>query len=189
MLRVIHSQSEEGTIILSDIEDGVRFNSRHILDASKRALLKQQVLVPYENPDDAAQPGFVDLQETDNVLLSADHGCIKGLQDNGLATVQIFSAADLTAPAITTADLDNPGAGDLTVTGTDFLSIPPDVSKLVLTGTGAVELTQAQVTGGGGTWSDTSIVVPAALVPGVATGTTSATVRADGQDSNTVALS
>lgn len=188
MLRVIHSQSEDGLIILSDIEDGVRFNSRHILDAAKRAALKQEVLVPFYNPDDMTQPGFVDLVESDNVLLSADHGAIKGLIDNGLATVQIFDPSDLSTPNITTADLDTPLASELTVSGTGFLSIPPDVSKLVLTGTGAVTLTRADVIAGSGTWTDTSIYVPAALIPGVAVTVTSATVTADGNDSNTVAL-
>ncbi len=188
MLRVIHSQSEDGLIILSDIEDGARFGSRTILDAAKRAVLKQEVLVPFENPNDSTQPGFVDLIESDNVLLSASHGCIAGLVANSLASVQIYSAADLTTPVITTADLDTPGAGDLTVTGTDLLSIPPDVSQLILTGTGAVTYTKAQIITGTGTWTDVEIVVPAAMIPGVGTTVTSAKVYADTQDSNVVAL-
>jgi hypothetical protein len=89
---------------------------------------------------------------------------------------------------VSSAVLDTPGAGDVTITGTNMLSVSPNVTTVTFTGTGAVTLTQSQITTGGGTVSNTSIVIPAALVPGVAVATTSVKVRADDQDSGTVAL-
>ncbi len=60
---------------------------------------------------------------------------------------------------------------------------------MIITGTGAVTLTQAQITLGGGTISATSIFIPAALIPGVVVVASSAQVRADDQLSAVVALS
>jgi hypothetical protein len=181
MLRVIHSQSQDGLIILSDIEDGVRFSSRIILDNAARLAAKQPVYVPYYNPDDPTQPGFVDLDETDKVLLSADHGCIAGLVDAGLATVEIFAAADILIPTIVSVELnDDVFVGGLVVIGTKLLSTLPFVSSLIITGDGAVTYTRAEVIAGGGTWTDTQIALPATLITGVVETTSEITVTADG---------
>jgi hypothetical protein len=128
------------------------------------------------------------LKQTDRVTLSAGKGKIKKLKDAGFITVVSLTAADLSAPTVSSAVLDTPGAGDVTITGTNMLSVSPNVTTVTFTGTGAVTLTQSQITTGGGTVSNTSIVIPAALVPGVAVATTSVKVRADDQDSGTVAL-
>jgi hypothetical protein len=122
------------------------------------------------------------------VTWSAGKGKIKKLKDAGFITVVSLTAADLSAPTVSSAVLDTPGAGDVTITGTNMLSVSPNVTTVTFTGTGAVTLTQSQITTGGGTVSNTSIVIPAALVPGVAVATTSVKVRADDQDSGTVAL-
>jgi hypothetical protein len=108
-------------------------------------------------------------------------------------TVQANSKLSNTMPignvaAITTAILDDPTPGDLTLTGVDFLSTAPLTSSVTITGVGAVVLTQAEITGGGGTFTGTSIFIPAALVPGVAEGTTAAAVTAEGFTSAAVDL-
>jgi hypothetical protein len=79
-------------------------------------------------------------------------------------------------------------AGDVTITGVDFLSTSPLTSSVVFTGTGAVTLTQAAITGGGGTFNNTTIVIPTALIPGVVEGTTSVAVTAEGFTSAAKAL-
>lgn len=89
---------------------------------------------------------------------------------------------------ITTAIFDAPTAGDVTITGIDFLSTAPLTSSVVFTGTGAVTLTQAAITGGGGVFTNVSIVIPSALVPGIAEGTTSVAVVAEGFTSAAKAL-
>jgi hypothetical protein len=181
MLRVIHSQSKVGTVVLSDIEDGCRFNSRHILDASKRAAMKQKVVIPFSDPLFPAQAGYVDLIDTDNVLLSANHGCLSGLATAGLVTIQVFSPTAKSVPAITAASI---AGGNLTITGTYMVSLLPDVSSLVVTGAGARTLTATQVTGGGGTWTDTSVVVPMTMLTGMTSVTSTVAIVADRNSSN-----
>ncbi len=149
---------------------------------------KQKCYVPRVNADNTAQAGYIDLTESDRVLLSAGKGVIAGLVRASHLTVVSFVAANLNTPVLTLARLGVPGAGQVTITGTTFLSVLPDVSSVVFTGTGAVTLTAAQITGGGGTFTATSIVIPAALVPGVALTTTSAQVRANSKSSAVVAL-
>ncbi|MCE7885757.1 MAG: hypothetical protein DYH08_18195, partial [Actinobacteria bacterium ATB1] len=132
--------------------------------------------------------GYIDLNQTPRVTLSAGQGKIAKLRQAGYITIVSLTAADLTAPAITNAQIDVPGLGDVTITGTNFLSVAPNDSIVVFTGTGAVTLTRNQIVVGGGTFTGTSIVIPAALVPGVAAATTSVKVNADDQNSNTFVL-
>lgn len=198
MLRLIHTQTVQGAILVDDVDDGLPNKPVHRLGSTgdpksyKRetaaGVVKQKCYVPRVKPGDATLPGYIDLNETVRVLRSAAAGKIAGLVASGKVTVVSLVEADLATPNISSADLDNPGAGDLTITGTGFLSVSPDISKVVLTGTGAITLTQAQITGGAGTFSNTSIVIPAALIPGVATTATSARVVADARNSNLVAL-
>lgn len=198
MLRLIHSQTTTGPLLVNDIDDGLpnKTARRLVAGADKYAYerdgyankSKQKCYVPRVNPADATQAGYIDLNETDRVLLSYKKGTIAGFVKAGLLSVVSFVAADVAAPVLTTADKDTPGAGDLTLTGTSFTSIAPNTTSVILTGTGATTLTQAAILGGGGTITATSIFIPAALVPGIATGTTSAQVKSDGLLSAVVAL-
>lgn len=101
------------------------------------------------------------------------------VEDDGATA---FATAN-TLPVLTTADLDTPGAGDLTITGTGLgkesggATDPLRSTSVKLTGDGAITLHQEEIEAGGGTISDTSIFIPAALIPGAATTTTSAQVQ------------
>jgi len=208
MLRITHNQTVQGALLLNDINDGLPRQTakrgvgdpkRYVRDGNSLSgpdkstkpgvnFNKQKVYVPRTKAGDATVAGYIDLKEGDRVLLSQAKGTIHGLQVAGLITVTSFLPTDVVAPVITTADLDTPSSGDLTITGTGLTSLAPEITTVILTGTGAKTLTQTQITTGGGTVSATSIVIPAALIPGVATSTTSAQVRADAQLSSVVAL-
>lgn len=198
MLRLVHSQTVSGAILVDDVDDGLPNKTAHRLGsvgdpkAYKRDgyanAPKQKCYVPRVKATDATVAGYIDLNETQRVLQSAASGKIAGLVAAGKISVVSLVASDLATPVIATALINVPGAGALTITGTGFLSVAPDISKVVLTGSGAVTLTQSQITTGGGTFINTSIVIPAALVPGIAASTTSAKVTADGLTSNTAAV-
>lgn len=198
MLRLIHKQTTAGGLLINDIDDGLpnKTASRMVAGANKYAYQrdgyankpKQKCYVPRVNPADATQAGYIDLTETDRVLLSYQKGTIAGFVKAGLLDVVSFVAADIATPTLATADLDTPGAGDLTLTGTSLTSFAPNTTSVIITGTGAVTLTQAQILLGGGTITATSIFIPAALVPGVATTASSAQVKADGLLTAVVAL-
>lgn len=197
MIRVVHSQTGQGALLIDDVDDGLPNKTAKRLSGDPKAMPldgaskapKQKCYVPRVKAAEPAIPGYVDLNETARVLRSAAGGKIAGLVAAGKATVVSLVASDLATPVVSLANLDAPGAGDLTITGTGLLSVSPDITRVVLTGTGAVTLTQTQITTGGGTLSNTSIVIPAALVPGVANAATSARITADGRNSNVLALS
>lgn len=198
MLRLIHAQTVTGAILVDDLDDGLPNKQTYRLgsNADPKAYdrdgyandAKQPCYVPRVKATDATIAGYIDLKQTDRVNLSASKGKIKKLQTMGLITVVSFVASDLNAPTLSVADKDTPGAGDLTLTGTNLLSVSPNITRVVITGSGAVTLTATQITTGGGTLSNTSIFIPAALVPGIATTTSSARVIADDQTTGTVVL-
>ena len=193
MLRLIHNQTVSGAILVDDIDDGLPNKQVHRLGstADPNAYVrdgyankpKQPCYVPrtMANTGFPTVAGFINLNETQRVTLSAGKGKISKLQQAGLISVVSMVAADLAAPTLATAVIDDPGAGDITLTGTTFLSVSPDVTTVMITGTGAVTLTAAQILTGGGTVTATSIVIPAALVPGIADTTSSVQVRANQQ--------
>jgi hypothetical protein len=199
MLRLIHTQTTPGALLVDDIDDGLPNKTTHRLGstADPKAYArdgyandpKQPCYVPRTKPTNPAIAGYIDLNQTDRVNVSAGNGKIAKLQQAGFITTVLFNASDLATPVLTLADLDTPGVGDITLTGTGFLSLAPNDSSVVLTGTGAVTLTRNQILVGGGTFTNTSIVILAALVPGVALATTFAKVVADDNSSAVVALS
>lgn len=198
MLRLIHTQSVQGGILVDDIDDQLPNKTAHRMGstADPKAYArdgyanspKQKCYVPRTKPGNPLIAGYIDLNQTPRVTLSAGQGKIAKLRQAGYITIVSLTAADLAAPVVTNAQIDVPGVGDVTITGTDFLSVAPNDSTVIVTGTGAVTLTRNQIVVGGGTFTGTSIVIPAALVPGVAAGTTSVKVNADDQNSNTFAL-
>jgi hypothetical protein len=130
--------------------------------------------------------GFIDIAESDRVLLSQDHGVIAGLASiipgkptYPLITVLPFTAADIAAPTISAANISAGGTYALTITGTNFTSLAPNVSTVRI---GSTILSAIQITGAGGTFSATSIVIPEALIPlSMIVGTTLVYVTADDQ--------
>lgn len=203
MLRLIHNQTVQGTILVDDIDDGLPNKNVHRLGstADPKAYVrdgyankpKQSCYVPRT---ESAQgfpliQGYIDLNETPRVTLSAGKGKIAGFQNAGLIDVVSFVASDLVAPGLDTAVIDDPTPGDLTLTavvGTTFLSVLPDVTTVFITGTSAVTLTAAQIITGSGTVSATEIVIPAALVPTIAVTTSSVQVQANQQLTDVVVV-
>lgn len=202
MLRLIHQQTTQGAILVDDIDDGLPNKTSHRLGstADPKAYKrdgyandpKQPCYVPRTQEAEGFPlvNGYIDLRETQRVTLSAGKGKIAGLQTAGYVDVVSFAAADVAAPTLTTAELDNPGAGDITLTGTTFLSVDPDITTVFITGDGAVTLTAAQILAeAGGSVTATEIVIPAALVGGVSTVTSFVQVQANEQLTAVVAVS
>ena len=113
-----------------------------------------------------------------------DGPAIEVVEDDGSSTLTVG------LPIITSATLDSPGAGDVTIAGTDLAGTgsPTAERKEVVvqfTGTGApgdgnvkrLDLSQELIEANGGTVTSTAIVVPAVLNTGFATTTTSVQVR------------
>jgi len=197
MLRLIHTQSNQGAILVDDLDDGLPNKNVHRLgstgdpDAYKRDGYanepKQACYIPRTKPTDATIAGYIDLNETQRVLLSAENGKIAGLQTAGLITVVSLTASDLAAPVITAVTLNSPAAGDVTIDGTGFLSVDPEITSVRLWGAGVgdVTLTAAQILAvAPGAVGDTQIIIDATLIAGLASGDDVA-VTADAQVSNT----
>lgn len=202
MLRLIHNQTVSGGILVDDIDDGLPNKNVHRLGstADPKAYVrdgttgkpKQPCYVPRTQALTGFPTiqGYINLNETPRVTFSSGKGKIHKLQSSGFVTVVSLLAADIKAPTLATAAINVPGAGDLTLTGTTFLSVQPDITTVFITGTGAVTLTAAQILASpGGVVAATSIVIPAALIPGVVAVTSFAQVRANEQLTTVVAVS
>lgn len=125
------------------------------------------------NPDPSRLPPLV------------DGPAIEVVQDDGVTP---FVA---TIPVITTADLNTPGAGDLTITGTGLGTLERQETTVHLANatTGySRTLLQKFIEEGGGSVSATSIFIPAALIPGATLATTRAQVKVRQRVSGTTAL-
>jgi hypothetical protein len=211
MLRLAHTQVSTGGILINDIDDGLPNktakrgvgdkdkyqrdgNSLGGKDKSTNPDLnnpKQKCYIPYwktlsNNTHSTTIPGYIDVAESDRVLISQDRGVIYGLAHKSpspLITVTSFTAADVAAPTITSATI---AAGDtyaLTLVGTGFTSLAPDVSSVRV---GTTTLSAAAIAAAvGGTFTATSIVIPESLLPaGIIVGTTTIGVTADNQTVN-----
>lgn len=130
-------------------------------------------------------PGYIDLNTSDRVLLSQDHGVIAGLVKAGLISTATVDPTLTVAPAITSAIVVvSPEA--LTITGTTFTSVSPDVSSVKI---GTTTLTSTQITTGGGTFTATSIVIPVGLLPTITVGSTYVTVNANNKSATALITS
>lgn len=197
MLRLIHAQTIQGAILVDDIDDGLPNKQVHRLGSTGNPAAykrdgyanepKQAVYIPRTKPTDATVAGYIDLNETQRVLLSAENGKIAGLQTAGLISTVSLVAADLTAPAISAAAL---AAGDLTIDGTSFLSVGPEITTVEMWGptvggteaAPAITLTAAQIVAvtPPGAVSNIQIVIDSTLLGALAIGD-SVKVRADAQ--------
>jgi hypothetical protein len=199
MLRLIHNQTVAGPILVDDIDDGLPNKEAHRLGstADPKAYArdgyanqpKQPCYIARTRAGFPTLPGYIDLNQTMRVTFSAGKGRIKKMNLAGLISVVSLTSSQLVTSTVATAVLNSPGAGDLTITGTTFLSIQPDITTVFITGTGAVTLTAAQIIAGGGTVSATSIVILAASIPGIAAATSFVRIQANEKQSNQVAVS
>lgn len=200
MLRLIHTQNVQGPLLVDDIDDGLPNKMTHRLGSTSDPKAykrdgyanepKQPCYVPFHKPGNLSIAGYIDLNETSRVKFSAAQNKIAGLTRAGKLMVVSFVESDLATPVITVGTLNTPGAGDVTLTGTGFLSLSPNISTVRFFGAGVgdVTLTRDQVlAGAGGVFSNTSIVVDTLLIPGVAAGD-HVTVTADDHLSNSFLL-
>lgn len=108
---------------------------------------------------------------------------ISVLADDG---VTAFSAG---LPVLTTADLNTPSTGILTITGTGLGSFESKDTKVRVVGPNINKtLYQQAIEAAGGTVTATSIVIPAALIPGATLTTTTARVQVRQRASAAVAM-
>jgi hypothetical protein len=106
-----------------------------------------------------------------------------------IAEVDAFDANAFKAHASITS-VSYTTNGDLTVMGKEFLSVAGGAMgvRMVRPDGPTITRTKVQVEAGGGTFTDTNVVVKAASLPGVLLTGDLVTIVADGLDSNVVAL-
>lgn len=133
LVRVVNQQllpvglSRDGSILLDKIDRRTGQSE----SPPYAQIAKQKVYVPRSNPADPTVKGYVDLVQSDEVILAAlPKGSIGGLVTAGKVTVATVSSALTVAPAISAG---NTAGTDVTLTGTVFLSVSPDVTKVILT--------------------------------------------------------
>ncbi len=213
MLRLAHTQVTTGGILINDIDDGLpsktakrgvgdkdryRRDGNSLGGADKSVApdvnnLKQKCYIPYwKIGSNNSIPGYIDVSETDRVLISQDRGTIHGLANKSpspLITVTSFTPADVTAPTITSAVIDAGNTYHLTITGTNLDSLAPDISTVTIVGSTTVTYTFAYLAAHGGSATPsfsghpiTVVVIPEALLPaGIVAGTSTVSVTADNQ--------
>lgn len=126
------------------------------------------------NPDPRRQPPL-----TPGAAISV-------VQDDG---VTAWSALNITTPVVTSATLDSPSAGDITIAGTGLGNSENLFTSVKLTGAVQKVLQQKIITVNGGSVSNTAIVLKAVLLPGATTVTTQVHVQVRQRVSATVAVS
>jgi hypothetical protein len=200
MIRLIHNQTVSGAILVDDIDDGLPHATAHRLGSlgDPRAYErdgyankpKQACYIPYSHtaPNGSSTAGFITLQQTNRVTMSAGKGKISKLVQAGLVSeVSGLTAAQFVTPTITASD-----SGALTVTGTTFLSVTPDVTTVTFAqGTGVTAPVPATLTVLSA-WltGSTLITIPAGAFAGgqvPVTGNT-VTVTSNEQNSNTFTM-
>jgi hypothetical protein len=179
-VRVIHQQTVRRSILLDKI-DRAQGNSE-----GYARVPKQKLYVPYSNPNDTAVKGYVDLVPTDEVLLSqGSKGTIAGLVSAGRVTSAVVASNLVATPVITNG---NTGGTDVTINGTTFTSVSPDLTYVILTNnvSGASQtIPQSAFTSNNGT----TIVLPdSAVTIGTPAAGWTARVKANSKLSNTVTL-
>jgi hypothetical protein len=124
-VRVVNQQTIARSILLDKIDR----SQGHFEGSASKA--KQKLYVPYSNPVDPTVKGYVDLVPTNEVLLAAaNKGTIKGLSDAGRVTFSVVSSALVVAPV---AASGVHAAAHVTIGGTTFLSVAPDMTYMLIT--------------------------------------------------------
>ncbi len=212
MLRLIHNQTIVNGILVDDIDDGLPNKEVHRLGSTANPKAyerdgyankpKQPAYIPYSqgNAGFPTIPGYIDVDQTNRVTLSAGKGKIfklsKALTNSALAgagnfpmiTVVSLTAADIAKPAISAATTSST---NFVITGTTLTSVSPDVTVVTFATGGQATTpspavwTQSAIITAGGTVGATSISIPmSAFTQEPVTGNT-VTVDANEQNSNT----
>ncbi|HED06032.1 MAG TPA: hypothetical protein ENI61_05045 [Ignavibacteria bacterium] len=170
LARVINEQSipqgisRDGSILLDKI-DKSQGNSEQPPYAQ---VAKQKLYVPYVNNLDPAVKGYSDLVQTDEVILQLDatNGSIGTLANTVPPVVSIsLVASNLLSTSTVSAGVHAlPAAGDITISGTTFLSVSPDRTRIYLIdNSGSVQIIEEASFG---THTATSIVILSANIVG-----------------------
>lgn len=138
LTRVINEQTIVGEqSILLDKIDKSQGNSDSPPYAQRA---KQKIYVPYWGVVDTTRKGYIDMVQTDEVLLAMEaDGSIGGLETAGVVSVAVFSSALVATPVVTGA-ISNTPAGPITIAGTTFLSLTPDITYVDITNLAGVTL-------------------------------------------------
>ena len=177
-VRVVNEQIIERSILIDKIDR----SQGNFEGYAQRA--KQKVYVPYVNPADTQVKGYIDLIPTDQVLLSVDSGTIKGLQTGSYISFALVSSDDIIPSSISNA---SHGGGKLTVDGTTFTSLSPDVTAVVLTNTAGG--TQTVRSAGFDSFSNTQIkITDGTITIGTPASGWTVTVFANSKNSNTYTI-
>jgi hypothetical protein len=124
-LRLTHENKDgsTGSILIDKID---RSQGNFEGYAQKR---KQKVYIPGKNPADLHVKGYIDLVPTDEVLLSWNHGTIRGLIDSEYISASVVSTSQTLQPIVSSAGLEDLDV-NLGIEGLNFTSINPDVTYL-----------------------------------------------------------
>ena len=189
MLRLIHAQTIPGTILVDDIDDGLPNKEVYRLGttADPKAYqrdgyankVKQNCYVPYSmaHAGFPGIPGYINLQQTENVVLSAGKGKISKLvlppqhQNTLTPLISVISlvAADIVASLVTAAAHV---AANFQIDGTTLSSVSPDTTTVTLAKAGGATTpapavwTQAAIIAAGGSVSALQILIPWAAFTG-----------------------
>jgi hypothetical protein len=190
MLRLIHAQTIPGTILVDDIDDGLPNKEVYRLGttADPKAYprdgyankAKQSCYVPFSMASKGfpAIPGYINLQQTEGVVLSAGKGKISKLalppqypvgSVTPLLSVISLVAADIVASIVTAATTV---AANFQIDGTVLSSVSPDTTTVTFTrGTAGTTpspavWTQAAILAAGGSVGALQILIPSAAFTG-----------------------
>lgn len=191
LARVVNEQvlpqgiSRDGSILLDKIDK----SQGHSESPPYAQIPKQTLYVPYVNPDDVAVKGYVDLVQTDEVILNLDPvtGSIGALANTTPphVAVTLFDSALIATPVLTSAA---DGGGDVPLVGTTFLSVAPDRTRVILTNAAGAQQTIEE--GDFDTFTNTSIIILDGVIDiGAPANTWTAQVFANSKLSAIVSLS
>lgn len=115
-----------------------------------------------------------------------------GAPSNGAAIAVVeddgSTAFTYTVPTVSSATLDSPTTGDVTIAGTGLGETDWSDTVVKFTGIVSKKLTQAQIEAAGGSVAYAAIVIPASLIAGATVTTTSVQVKVRNRVSSTVAI-
>jgi hypothetical protein len=214
MYRLIHNQTISNGILVDDIDDGLPNKEVHRLGSTSDPKAyardgyankpKQSCYIPFSmtNVGFPTIPGYIDVNQTDKVNLSAGKGkifklkeipsnpAVAGAVNFPLITVVSLTAAQIVKPVVTAAAHGPPVA----ITGTTLTSVQPDITTVFFAlGTGGTSpvpatLTAAQITTAGGTVTSTSISIPGTAFTTAPVAGNTVYVQANEQNSNTFTI-
>lgn len=137
LIRLVHNQNTDGPLLVTDIESG--------LPNEEFGLYRKQpgVYVPYYRSFfgedglvevDRDTPGFIDLVDSDKVKISRAEGVIASFGEQEFFDIVEIPSGALNAPTIDTGGATQTGTDVLTISGTNFVSFSPDVTRVLIDG-------------------------------------------------------